>query len=92
MNNRQTEIAFLRSQINPHFLYNTLTTICGMAADEQNDAVIEVTGALGNIFRYSIQGSEMVTVTEEMSIVGAYLRIQSYRFEDRIRVNQAIAP
>ena len=33
LNNRQTEIAFLRSQINPHFLYNTLTAICGMSAD-----------------------------------------------------------
>ncbi|MGN0746989.1 MAG: sensor histidine kinase [Aristaeellaceae bacterium] len=86
INNRQTEIAFLRSQINPHFLYNTLTVICGMSADGQNDEVIEVTGALANIFRYSIQGSDMVSLTEEMAIVDAYLKIQSHRFEDRFQV------
>ena len=90
LNNRQTEIAFLRSQINPHFLYNTLTVICGMSADGQNDEVIEVTGALANIFRYSIQGSDMVTLTEEMTIVDAYLKIQSHRFEDRFRVRFAL--
>ncbi|MGN1019190.1 MAG: sensor histidine kinase [Aristaeellaceae bacterium] len=90
LNNRQTEIAFLRSQINPHFLYNTLTVICGMSADGQNDEVIEVTGALANIFRYSIQGSDMVTLTEEMAIVDAYLKIQSHRFEDRFRVRFAL--
>ena len=90
LNNRQTEIAFLRSQINPHFLYNTLTAICGMSADGQNDEVIEVTGALANIFRYSIQGSDMVTLTEEMTIVDAYLKIQSHRFEDRFRVRFAL--
>ena len=90
LNNRQTEIAFLRSQINPHFLYNTLTAICGMSADGQNDEVIEVTGALANIFRYSIQGSDMVTITEEMTIVDAYLKIQSHRFEDRFQVHFAL--
>ncbi|MGN0972756.1 MAG: sensor histidine kinase [Aristaeellaceae bacterium] len=90
INNRQTEIAFLRSQINPHFLYNTLTAICGMSADGQNDEVIEVTGALANIFRYSIQGSDMVSLTEEMTIVDAYLKIQSHRFEDRFRVRFAL--
>ena len=90
LNNRQTEIAFLRSQINPHFLYNTLTAICGMSADGQNDEVIEVTGALANIFRYSIQGSDMVSLTEEMTIVDAYLKIQSHRFEDRFQVRFAL--
>ncbi|MGN0779036.1 MAG: histidine kinase [Aristaeellaceae bacterium] len=86
LNNRQTEIAFLRSQINPHFLYNTLTVICGMSADGQNDEVIEVAGALASIFRYSIQGSDMVSLDEEMTVVEAYLRIQSHRFEDRFRM------
>ena len=48
-NNRKTEIAFLRSQINPHFLYNTLTMICGMAAEGMTDKIILVTGALSQI-------------------------------------------
>lgn len=85
-NNRKTEIAFLRSQINPHFLYNTLTMICGLAAEGMDDKIISVTGALSRIFRYSIKGSDMVTLEEEMSIVRSYLMIQKERFEDRFTV------
>lgn len=85
-NNRLTEIAFLRSQVNPHFLYNTLTMICGMAAEGMSDEIISVTGALSQIFRYSIKGSDMVTLQEEMDIVRAYLMIQKERFGDRFSV------
>ena len=68
-NNRKTEIAFLRSQINPHFLYNTLTMICGMAAEGMTDKIILVTGALSQIFRYSIKGNDLVSLREELEIV-----------------------
>ncbi len=86
MNNRQTEIAFLRSQINPHFLYNTLTTICGMAAANMNDQIIDVTNALSQIFRYSVRGGDMVCLSEELDIIRSYVMIQSCRFEDRFSV------
>lgn len=85
-NKRKTEIAFLRSQINPHFLYNTLTMICGMAAEEKTDKIILVAGALSQIFRYSIKGSDMVTLREELEIVRSYLMIQEERFSDRFTV------
>lgn len=85
-NNRLTEIAFLRSQVNPHFLYNTLTMICGMAAEGMSDEIISVTSALSRIFRYSIKGSDMVTLQEEMDIVRAYLMIQKERFDERFTV------
>ncbi len=90
MNNRQTEIAFLRSQINPHFLYNTLTAICGMSAAGMNDKIIDVTNALSRIFRYSIQGSDMVSLSDELDIIKAYLMIQSCRFEDRFGIQYII--
>lgn len=85
-NSRQTEIAFLRSQINPHFLYNTLTMICGMAAEGTTDKIISVTGALSQIFRYSIKGSDKVPLREELEIVRSYLMIQKERFENRFQV------
>jgi len=85
-NKRTTEIAFLRSQINPHFLYNTLTMICGMAAEGNTDKIITVTNALSQIFRYSIKGSDMVPLREEMKIVKSYLTIQEIRFESRFSV------
>lgn len=86
INNKKTEIAFLRSQVNPHFLSNTLTMICGMAAGGMRQEIIETSGALSSIFRYSIKGSDMVTLEEEMEIVRSYITIQSYRFEDRFSV------
>lgn len=91
LNNKKTEIAFLRSQINPHFLYNTLTMICGMASAGMTSEIIDTTNALSSIFRYSIKGAEMVTLEEEMEIVRSYLMIQSYRFEDRFTVTYHLA-
>jgi len=90
MVNRSTEIAYLRSQINPHFLYNTLTLICGMAASGETERVIDVTQALSMIFRYSIKGNDMVTVREELDMVKSYVMIQMLRFEDRFTVEYNI--
>ncbi|MGI6107017.1 MAG: sensor histidine kinase [Lachnospiraceae bacterium] len=90
MNNRQTEIAFLRSQINPHFLNNTLTTINGMAVSGQDEKIQEVTVSLSRILQYSIRGSELVALSQEMDIVRDYLMIQSCRFEDRFSVQYSI--
>ncbi len=86
LHNKKTEIAFLRSQINPHFLYNTLTMICGMASAGMMQEVIDTVSALSHIFRYSIKGEEMVPLSEELEISHAYLEIQQYRFEDRFQV------
>ncbi len=91
MNNTKTEIAFLRSQINPHFLYNTLTMVCGMAATGNTNEVIDTVSSLSQIFRYSIKGSEMVPLEQELEIVQSYLKIQSYRFGDRFSVRYALS-
>lgn len=84
--NKNAEIAHLRSQINPHFLYNTLAMICGMASDGQNDKIIDAATALSRIFRYSIKGAPFVSLRQEMEIVKSYLSIQKERFDDRFTV------
>lgn len=86
LHNKKTEIAFLRSQINPHFLYNTLTMVCGLISSGMTQEAVDTVNALSQIFRYSIKGKEMVTLSEELEIIHAYLEIQQYRFEDRFRV------
>lgn len=91
INNTKTEIAYLRSQINPHFLYNTLTMVCGMAAAGNTPEIIDTVSSLFQIFRYSIKGNDMVTLEEEMDIVHSYLRIQSYRFGDRFSVRYELS-
>ncbi|HHV12457.1 MAG TPA: sensor histidine kinase [Clostridiales bacterium] len=89
MNKRKAEIAYLRSQINPHFLYNTLTLICGMASENNSEGIIGITHALSRIYRYSI-GNDIVTVRQELEIVKAYVMIQMTRFEDRFTVDYDI--
>jgi two-component system sensor histidine kinase YesM len=90
MNKRKAELGFLRSQINPHFLYNTLTLICGMASENNSEGIIEITQALSRIYRYSI-GDDIVTVRQELEIVKAYVMIQKTRFEDRFTVDYDIS-
>ena len=80
---QKAEIAHLRSQINPHFLYNTLESIKGLAARHGVPEIADVATAIGKISRYSIKGAVTVTLAEEMEIADAYLRIQKIRFGNR---------
>jgi two-component system sensor histidine kinase YesM len=82
---KQAEISKLQSQINPHFLYNTLESIRGEAIIQGNDDVAEMTEALANYFRYSISKTgDFVTLSDELRNVENYITIQKYRFENRI--------
>lgn len=91
MTNTRTEIAYLRSQINPHFLYNTLTMVCGMATAGSTEEIIDTVSSLSQIFRYSIKGNEMVPLRDEIQIIRSYLKIQSYRFGDRFTVRYELS-
>ena len=83
----KAELAFLRSQINPHFLYNTFEVIKGMASEDNNDTIYEMTRSLAMIFRYSVKGSNEVFLDEEIKITQAYIQINQYRFNGRIDVH-----
>ncbi|MDQ6421861.1 sensor histidine kinase [Paenibacillus sp. LHD-117] len=80
---KKSELAYLRSQINPHFLYNTLEMIKGMAAVKGAQEIREAASSLGRIFRYSIKGEGIVPLHTELSIVESYLQIQRMRFGSR---------
>ncbi len=83
---RQSEIDYLRSQINPHFLYNTLESIMGIALEDENNRVFNTAKALGQIFKYSIKGQDMVLLDEEFNMIKNYLYIQKIRFGSRLNV------
>jgi two-component system sensor histidine kinase YesM len=88
---KQAEINYLQSQINPHFLYNTLESIRGQAMVEGVDQIAEMTEALANFFRYSIsRKGNMVTMEEEIKIVDNYLIIQQYRFNNKFNVTKIL--
>ena len=88
---RQAEVSFLRSQVNPHFLYNSLETIQGICMRGGLPEAARVAGGLGKIFRYSIKGEEIVPFREELEVVRAYVGIQSARFSQRLEVLYGIS-
>ena len=82
---REYEIKALHSQINPHFLYNTLDTIIWMAEFEDNEKVISITKSLANYFRLSLSnGHEKISLKDEIMHTKEYLFIQKQRYEDKL--------
>lgn len=87
----QAEIHALQSQINPHFLYNTLETIRSQAVIKGVDSIEEMTEALADIFQYSIsRPGEMTTIRAELENISKYLLIQQYRFPDKFQYKKII--
>jgi two-component system, sensor histidine kinase YesM len=84
---KEMELAMLYSQINPHFLYNTLDSIKAMANYYQVEDIGEMAQSLADMFRYNIKNrDETVTLREELEQIRAYMKIQGFRFEDKIRM------
>ena len=83
---KDAEFKMLTSQINPHFLYNTLETIRMKARINKQYEIEELVKMLGKILRSSIQaGSKDMTIREEVELAEYYLKIQQYRFGERIQ-------
>ena len=80
----QAELKALQSQINPHFLYNTLEVIRSKALIENVEDIAKMTKALATLFRYCIsKQGDMVTLEEELNNLDNYLFIQQYRFRNK---------
>lgn len=82
---RQYELQALASQINPHFLYNTLDTIVWMAEFNESKRVVEVTKSLATYFRLALNnGNEQIQLKSEIEHVRQYLFIQQQRYGDQL--------
>ncbi|EUB14204.1 MULTISPECIES: cache domain-containing sensor histidine kinase [unclassified Streptococcus] len=83
-NVRKYELQALSSQINPHFLYNTLDTIVWMAEFNDSKRVVEVTKSLAKYFRLALnQGHEQISLKDEIDHVRQYLFIQKQRYGEK---------
>lgn len=94
LNTREKEVEYkmLASQINPHFLYNTLETIRMRARVSGQTEIEELVKMLAKIMRRNIQVSDSLqTLKSELQLVEYYLKIQDYRFHDRIRYEIQVA-
>jgi two-component system sensor histidine kinase YesM len=86
---RQEQLNALQSQINPHFLYNTLDTIRGLAIEKESMDIANIVAALASMFKYSVDyASTNVTLNDELSHLGKYIKIQSMRFPGKFHVEQ----
>lgn len=84
---RKNELDALQSQINPHFLYNTLDSIIWMVESERHEEAVDMVTALANLFRISLsQGRTIITIEEEFQHARNYSSIQKVRFKNKFQV------
>jgi len=88
---KEAELSALQSQINPHFIYNTLESISMTAIRKNNLEVSDMISALGKLLRYTIDKVDrLIPLIEEIRFVQSYVRIQQLRYGDRLRVEYDI--
>lgn len=89
---KEAELRALKSQVNPHFLFNSLNSLRALI-DEDAPRARESVTRLANMLRYSLQSGQLETVAfdEEMRIVEDYLALEQIRHEDRLRVRWEMA-
>lgn len=86
LDKKQAEIISYRNQINPHFLYNTLECIGGMASYYQAPQIAEIAESLSYLYRYAVKGEPFVMVKDEIDYIMEYAKIIDYRFMGKIKV------
>ena len=88
---KELEFKMLQSQINPHFLYNTLNSIKWMATIQNASGIPEMTTSLARLLRNIAKGtSQLITIKEELDLLKDYITIQQYRYGGTITVNYNI--
>ena len=88
------QLAMLRYQLNPHFLFNTLNSISTLVLLKQTQAANAMLSRLSSFLRYTLvnEASVRVTVAQEVETLQLYLGIERMRFEERLRTAFAIDP
>jgi signal transduction histidine kinase len=85
---QHAQLAALRYQLNPHFLFNTLNAISAMIVTKRNDEAELMTDKLSSFLRASLASdpTELVPLDQELTLIEDYLEIESIRFGDRLHV------
>lgn len=89
---RNAEYIALQSQINPHFLYNTLNGFIALNRMGERDTLEKAILQLTHLFRYTCKNESISTVGQELDFVSRYLELQKLRFEDRLNFRINIQP
>lgn len=90
---REAQLVALQSQVNPHFLFNTLNSVARTARVEGAEASEKLIRGLSSVLRYILRNPRRsVALHEEMRIAEEYLSLQAVRFGDRLRYQVHVAP
>ena len=90
---KNLELQALQSQINPHFLYNTLNSIKWMAKIQKATGIGEMSTALARLLQNLAKSpSQKIPLCEELELVKDYILIQQYRYGDSFRIRYEVAP
>lgn len=83
----KSELAAIKAQLNPHFLYNVFNTINASVPPKQ-EKTRQLIATLSDLFRYQLKASkkELVTLEEELDFVKKYLQLEKARFEERLTI------
>lgn len=83
----KSELAAIKAQLNPHFLYNVFNTINASVPPKQ-EKTRQLIATLSDLFRYQLKASkkELVTLEEELDFVKKYLKLEKARFEERLNI------
>ncbi|MCD7972142.1 MAG: histidine kinase [Candidatus Azobacteroides sp.] len=87
--NMRTRYEVLKNQVDPHFLFNTLNTLATLVKMDQNKAV-DYIHELSNVFRYTLQNTETVTLTEELKFTGSFFNLMKMRYGDNLKLEEKI--
>ena len=83
---KQAEMKMLQTQINPHFLYNTLNTISSIAELYRIEPISVMTKSLSSMYRYNVKSKDHVTIQNELEQIKNYISIQQIRFFNKFKV------
>ena len=90
---KSAEYKALQSQINPHFLYNTLDMISWLSYQNKSEEITSVVYALANFYKLSLnKGKDIVTLSDEINHLTYFMKIQEFRFSGKIKLNIDVPP
>ncbi len=87
---KEAEMLALQSQINPHFLYNTLECIRSIATIHKIPEISIITTSMSKIFRYSIKGGLVTTIKDELECINDYYKIIAVRYNGRLKLTMEV--
>ena len=90
---QELKYQILETQINPHFLYNTLETIKWMAYEKEEEEIAKLSGAIIRLLLFTVKNvNKMIPLMEELAYIHDYVTIQKIRYEDAFQIEYEITP